>query len=157
MYQCVDGAQSCLTLCNSMDPSGFSPHGFSWQKYWSGLPLPSSGDLSDPGIKPTSLASPVMAYAFFTTAPPGLSWMRWQLSKSPNQLNLFHIIILVLKIQLRKKRHLQYYKPRNFFSEYCVNNCIDPCHLLPGFIVLILFILWYRNLYQETFNKYIFY
>ena len=28
--------------------------GFSRQEYWSGLPLPSPGDLSDPGIKPTS-------------------------------------------------------------------------------------------------------
>ena len=29
---------------------------FSRQKYWSGLPLPSPGDLSDPGIKPRSPA-----------------------------------------------------------------------------------------------------
>ena len=33
----------------------FSPSmGFSRQKYWSGLPFPSSGDLPDPGIKPGS-------------------------------------------------------------------------------------------------------
>ena len=31
--------------------------GFPRQKYWNGLPYPSSGDLPDPGIKPTSLAS----------------------------------------------------------------------------------------------------
>ena len=43
--------------------------GFSWQEYWSGLPFSTSGDLSDPGIKPTSLA---LAGRFFTTAPPGL-------------------------------------------------------------------------------------
>ena len=30
--------------------------GFSRQKYWSGLPFPSPGDLLDPGIKPGSLA-----------------------------------------------------------------------------------------------------
>ena len=29
---------------------------FSRQEYWSGLPFPSPGDLSDPGIKPRSLA-----------------------------------------------------------------------------------------------------
>ena len=29
---------------------------FSRQKYWSGLPFPSLGDLPDPGIKPGSLA-----------------------------------------------------------------------------------------------------
>ena len=28
--------------------------GFSRQEYWSGLPLPSPGDLPDPGIKPRS-------------------------------------------------------------------------------------------------------
>ena len=27
---------------------------FSWQEYWSELPFPSPGDLSDPGIKPRS-------------------------------------------------------------------------------------------------------
>ena len=30
--------------------------GFSRQEYWSGLPFPSPGHLSDPGVKPTSLA-----------------------------------------------------------------------------------------------------
>ena len=30
--------------------------GFPRQEYWSGLPFPSAGDLSDPGIKPMSPA-----------------------------------------------------------------------------------------------------
>ena len=33
---------------------------FSRQEYWSGLPCLPPGDLSDPGIKPTSPASPEM-------------------------------------------------------------------------------------------------
>ena len=41
---------------------------FSTQEYWSGLPFPSPGDLPDPGIKPTSLASPSLAGVFFTTS-----------------------------------------------------------------------------------------
>ena len=45
--------------------------GFSRQEHWSGLPLPSPWDLPDPGIKPTSPASPALAGRFFTTAPPG--------------------------------------------------------------------------------------
>ena len=52
-------AQSCLTLYDPMDyiacqvpPS----MGFSRQEYWSGLPFPSPGDLTDPGIKPGSPA-----------------------------------------------------------------------------------------------------
>ena len=31
-----------------------SSMGFSRQEYWSGLPLPSPGDLPDPGVKPGS-------------------------------------------------------------------------------------------------------
>jgi len=42
--------------------------GFPRQEYWSGLPFPSPGDLSDPEIEPTS---PVLAGGFFTTEPPG--------------------------------------------------------------------------------------
>ena len=38
--------------------------GFSRQKYWSGLPCPSQGDLSDPGIKPVS---PAFVGWFFST------------------------------------------------------------------------------------------
>ena len=37
-------------------PSGSSVHGFSWQEHWSGLPVPSPGDLPDPGIEPGSPA-----------------------------------------------------------------------------------------------------
>jgi len=39
--------------------------GFSRQEYWSGLPFPPPGDLPDPGIKPKSLALPVLAGGFF--------------------------------------------------------------------------------------------
>ena len=45
-------AQSCQNLCNPMDCS--PPFmGFSRQEYWSGLPFPSPGDLSDQGIDQT--------------------------------------------------------------------------------------------------------
>ena len=44
---------------------------FSRQEYWSGLSFLKSGDLTDPGIKPTSLVSPALAGAFFTSEPPG--------------------------------------------------------------------------------------
>ena len=42
--------------------------GFSKQGYWDGLPFPVPGDLSDSGIKPQSLTSPVLMDRFFTTA-----------------------------------------------------------------------------------------
>ena len=43
---------------------------FPRQEYWSGLPFLTPGDLPDPGIRPTSLASPALAGRFFTTEPP---------------------------------------------------------------------------------------
>ena len=43
--------------------------GFPGQGYWSGLPFPLAGDLPDSGIKPVSLAFPVLAGGFFTTEP----------------------------------------------------------------------------------------
>ena len=43
---------------------------FSRQEYWSGLPFPSPGYCPDPGIQPTSLASPVAADCL-PAEPPG--------------------------------------------------------------------------------------
>ena len=40
--------------------------GFPRQAYWSGLLLPSPGDLPDPGIEAESLMSPGCAGGFFT-------------------------------------------------------------------------------------------
>ena len=41
--------------------------GFSRQEYWSGSPCPPPGDLSDPGIEPTSLMFPALSGRFFIT------------------------------------------------------------------------------------------
>ena len=45
--------------------------GFSLQENWSGMPFPPSGDLPDPGVKPTSPASHALAGGFFTIEPLG--------------------------------------------------------------------------------------
>ena len=47
-------AQSCLTLCNSMDCSlpGSLSMGFSRQKYWSGLPFPTPRIFPTKGLNP---------------------------------------------------------------------------------------------------------
>ena len=42
--------------------------GFSRQEYWSGLPFPSPGKLSDPGIEPRS---PALEEDTLTSEPPG--------------------------------------------------------------------------------------
>ena len=44
--------------------------GFPSEENWSGVPFPTTGDLPDPGIEPTSLTSIVLAGGFFTTKPP---------------------------------------------------------------------------------------
>ena len=68
------GAQSlwlCPTLCDPMDRIAHQAPvsmGFCRQKYWSGLPSHSPGDLPDPGIKPASLLSPALADEFFTAS-----------------------------------------------------------------------------------------
>ena len=64
-----------LCVCITLHMCGFScfqlfatllSMKFSKQEYWNGLPFPPPGDLPNPGIKPESLASPVLAGRFFT-------------------------------------------------------------------------------------------
>ena len=45
--------------------------GFSRQEYWSGLPFPFPGDLTEPGIRLESLAAPALAGRSFTTEQSG--------------------------------------------------------------------------------------
>ena len=45
---------------------------FSKHEYWSGLPFPIPGDLSDPGIEPVS---PALAGRFFTIEIPGKPYL----------------------------------------------------------------------------------
>ena len=42
--------------------------GFPRQEYWNGLPFTTPGVLPDPGIEPSSLASPALAGGFFITS-----------------------------------------------------------------------------------------
>ena len=44
---------------------------FPREEYWSELPVPTPGDLTNSGIEPTSLAPPELAGGFITTEPPG--------------------------------------------------------------------------------------
>ena len=46
---------------------------FPRQEYWSQLPFPLPGDLPEPGVEPTSPASPAMQAVILTTEPPGKS------------------------------------------------------------------------------------
>ena len=76
LLKCMKGksesevAQSCQLLVTPWTSAYQAPlsMAFPRQKYWSGLPFPSPGNLPDPGIE---LMSPVLAGGFFTTEPPG--------------------------------------------------------------------------------------
>ena len=62
----------CLTLSDTLDciPPGSSVHGIFQARILAWVVIFYSRDLPNPGIKPTSLASPVLAGGFFITGPP---------------------------------------------------------------------------------------
>ena len=74
---------SCVTLdwlmtdswlmSDSMDcsPPGSSVHGISQKRILNGLPFPTQGVLSNPGMEPSILESPALEGEFFTAEPPG--------------------------------------------------------------------------------------
>ena len=76
------------------------------QEYWSGLPFPSPQDHPDPGIEPSSLASPTLAAGFFTTS---VTWEASVLTasflrKCPNDLEIIKRVLRIhpLKIKANK-------------------------------------------------------
>ena len=72
----------CVPSCFSHVPLSATPRtathqaplstGFSRQEYWSSLPCPPPGDLSDPGMEPTSPVSPALPGGFFTPSATSL-------------------------------------------------------------------------------------
>ena len=63
---------------------------FSRQKYWSGLPCPPPGDLTNQRIKLTSLMSPALAGGFFTIST---TWEAPGLFPSSSQMYLLLFIL----------------------------------------------------------------
>ena len=59
---------------------------FFGQKYWSGLSLPTLGDLPNPGIEPTSLESLALVGGFFATSA---TWEAPQMKKLAQKGDLF--------------------------------------------------------------------
>ena len=79
---------SCSVLPNSGIPLTVARQAplsmeFSRQEYCGGLPLFSPGDLPDPGIEPTSLASLTLAGGFLTTASPAAAAAAKSLQSCP--------------------------------------------------------------------------
>ena len=59
---CAQSLELCLTFCNPMD---YSPSGFSRQEYWSWLPCPPPGALSNPGMELVSPANNALKVSEF--------------------------------------------------------------------------------------------
>ena len=68
MLNCFSCIPLCVTLWTAACQAPLSI-GSSRQEYWSGLPFSPLGDLPDPGIKPSSPMSPVLAGGFFFSLP----------------------------------------------------------------------------------------
>ena len=66
--------------------------GYSRQEYWSGLPFPPPGDLTDPGIEPMFPASPALEGRFFTTGPSRKPFQRNRSQYFLNSFELFNQI-----------------------------------------------------------------
>ena len=75
---CFSHVQLFVTLWTVAHQAPLS-RGFSRQEYWTGLPCLPPEDLTNQGIKPVSLTSPVLAGRFFTTSA---SWETWQLQNN---------------------------------------------------------------------------
>ena len=88
-------ALSCLTLCDPMDVAYQVPltMGFSRQEYWSGLPFPVPGDISEPGIEP---GCPALQTDGLPSEPPGKPMIKKQkkhtlIHKIPTKINLLKV------------------------------------------------------------------
>ena len=70
LRRCCLVYKSCPTLVSPWTVACQAPLSMEFlkQEYWSGLPLPSPGELHNPGMEPMS---PVLAGRFFTTEPLG--------------------------------------------------------------------------------------
>ena len=77
--------------------------GSSRQEYWSGLP----GDLPDPGIEPTSPASPALAGGFFTTEPSGIVCRQQYFGQVMQRTDSFENTLMLGKIEGGRRRGRQ--------------------------------------------------
>ena len=75
---------SCVRLCATLWTIAHQfplSMGYSRQEYWSGLPFPSLGDLSNPGIKPVSLCVLRWQVGSLSSAPPRVELLLLLLSR----------------------------------------------------------------------------
>ena len=112
----VSVAQSCLTLCDSMEQPGSSVLGFPRQEHWSGLPCPSPGDLPNPGTEP---GSPALQAESLPSEPAGkpkicLRQLHFIDFCSSGTINCaFNFICPCLRIRCRHQSRLDHIKRKH--------------------------------------------
>ena len=109
--------------------------GLSRQEYWSGLPFPSSGDLSNPGTEPASPASPPLASRFATIELPGKPQLKNTFNKICVKLNKINTLRCFLKKQKHCECTVQYQHCRRHMKtstsiltdvlKYCVSHLLN--------------------------------
>ena len=75
--------------------------GFSRQEYWSGLPFPSPGDLSDPGIEPRS---PTLEADALTSEPPVDHNKLWKILKEMGIPDHLTCLLKEICMQIKKQQ-----------------------------------------------------
>ena len=70
--------------------------GFFRQEYWSELPFPSPGDLSNSRIEPGSLMSPALAGGFSTSSATTMSFLRKLTALSPFSFSFYLRLVKIL-------------------------------------------------------------
>ena len=125
--ECVDLDQTCVHILSCFRRVQLSETiwtvahqvplsmGFSRQEYWSGLPCPPAGDLSNPGIKPMSFMSPALAGRFFATSSTWEAWPALHFYGIPRNpiWGVFKIICKIGRIVIINKLT---------FKRYCLNS-----------------------------------
>jgi len=71
---------------------------YSRQEYWSEVPLPTPGDLPDPGIEPMSLTSSALAGRFFTNCT---TWEALSFSESICNGLWVHMFVICWKSEMK--------------------------------------------------------
>ena len=108
--------------------------GFPRQEYWSGLPLPSSGDLPDPGIEPTS---PALAGGFFALEPPGKPLLLRQVPTLKNHLqyrDCFNFLLWKIS-NIHRSERSSVINPHESIDYHQELSTPGQCHLI--FIILL--------------------
>ena len=132
---------SCSVICNSATPWTVARQDplsmrLSWHEYWSGLPFPPPGDLSDTWTEPIS---PALAGGFITTEPPGrprhfvwpnnstLGYVSERNINLKRLMNPMFIAALFITAKVRKHPKCpsidEMYKNVNIYNEYCCCYC----------------------------------